>query len=211
MVPGQLGAAGKHRCVTSDWSSSDLEQLAAEVGRGGADAHPCEHLAQPGLEGAQQVDDGSLGGHVLGAAAACQLGRELDGEPGHDGAGARRERHRRGVDVQHVGRIDHDVRLAAQARVRERRMDGSRRQHRADRKPAIEIAPVAQDDQLDAIRGRGARLGRETTDRSLETAGAERRVPGRVERPHPSSPAVADAGATAHEHLLERRQVGHEG
>ena len=89
-------------------------------------------LRRPASRAAMQVAGGVRRANVLGAARARELGGELDGQPRHDGAGARRERHGRGVDVQDVARLDQDVGPAAQAGLGERHVHRAGGEHGRD-------------------------------------------------------------------------------
>ena len=111
-----------------------VDQRPADVARDRADPHPRQRLAQPGRERVDDVLDRAGRGQVLGAARAGELGGQLEREPRMDRGRADCQRHRHRMDVEHVGGIDDDVGPAAQATLRQRRVDRPRREDR--RRPA---------------------------------------------------------------------------
>ena len=92
-------------------------------------------LRRPASNAATRFADRLGRGQRLGAARAGQLGGQLDGEARMDRGRADGEDHRHGVDVEDVGRIDDDVRPAAQAGRGQRGVDGADGEDRRDRQP----------------------------------------------------------------------------
>ncbi|MES2209616.1 MAG: hypothetical protein V4515_05455 [Chloroflexota bacterium] len=98
--------AERRREAPCDHIGSQIERLEegpADVGGNGADTHPGQGLAEPGLERIEEVADCPRSVEVLGAARPGELGGEPNGKPWVYGPGPGRKGHRQGVDVEHVG------------------------------------------------------------------------------------------------------------
>jgi hypothetical protein len=84
-------------------------------------------------------------------------------------------------------------------------------EHRAHREPTAGHEPaIGEHDQLDAVDRRRGGLGGDARDGIRQPGLACRGVPGRVDAAHPAASAVPDPRAAAHEHPLQRREIGHE-
>ena len=181
--PGGGGreAAGDDRRVEID----DVDQGPADVGGDGADPHPGQRLAQPGLEGGDDAADRLARRQALGAARPGQLGGELERQTRLDGGRTDREDHGHGMDIEDVGGTDRQVGPAAQAGRRECGVDRPGSQDRRHGEPVERRAGVGQDDDCDAAPG-PPRRPRARADRGQSRAGrAIRGVPGGVEDPDP--------------------------
>ncbi len=161
-----------------------LEKRAADVGGGRADPHPRQGLAQPGFERREDVIDRTLHGQVLGTARSGRLGRDPDREPRVHRAGTARDRHRRGVDVEDVGRLDDQVGPAPQARRGEGCVHGTRREDGWHREPAIRHPAIGEHDGLGTVGGGpDGRIGH-PVERRLEPVLPRGGGPGRVDGHH---------------------------
>ena len=109
-----------------------LELDASHVRGDGRDAHPGERLSQAGLECFDEPRDRLSRRQLLDAARTGQLGGQLDGQARVYGARAGGYRHRRGMDVQDVGRVDQQIAATSQAGSGQRRVDSADRQHGRD-------------------------------------------------------------------------------
>ena len=190
-VPGHAGAAGKQRCDDLRLELEDLEQLAAEVGRGGADAHPREHLAQPGLEAPRsRLTIGSLGvtssaPRVPASSAASSMASHGTTALAPDAsviAAVWTSRTSAASTTMSVWpRRPASVSAAWTAPAASTEPTGSRPSRRPPRRSRMTSSTPRSRPR--------ARLGRRALDREPRAPLAPARGPGRVEGPTPPSPA----------------------